>query len=104
MGTTRPQAFATWLEAQMVQRNLSRRALGRVIDPEQPEQGRRTVIRHLSGEVFPVTESRRKYLDAFGLVDDPFAEAESEERQQIVAELLAIAARLERHVTSWVVV
>lgn len=93
--TTKAALFSTWLRGQMIQNKLSNRALGKTIDPELPERGRRQVLRHLSGSHFPNRKTRASYVDAFNLDGDPFTDEEDED-QPMAAELAYLASRLKR--------
>jgi hypothetical protein len=104
-GTTSPKAhlFSSWLRGQMIQNKLSQRALGKKIDPEQPERGRRQVVRHLAGEHFPNRRTRGVYLEAFGLEGDPFTDDEEDSEQAMYRDLReakALLTRIERMVRS----
>lgn len=72
----------------MASRQLSRRALGKLIDPSNPERGRRQVLRHLSGKHAPSVPSRIKYAQAFGLPGDTFLDSEEEDDEMSVPDLL----------------
>ncbi len=61
---TAAHAFAHQLRAVMTERGYSVRALGKAVDPHEPERGRRKVQRSLSGKHMPNDATRRSYADA----------------------------------------
>lgn len=101
--STKAALFSIWLRAQMDRHKLSNRALGRTVDPEMPERGRRQVLRHLGGEHFPNKRTRAGYLEAFGLEGDPFTDDEEDSEQAMYRDLReakALLSRIERKVRS----
>lgn len=101
--STKAAVFSAWLRGQMNQAALSQRELGKRIDPEQRERGRRQVVRHLSGQHFPNARTRRGYLDVFGLEGDPFTDEEEDSEQAMYRDLReakALLSRIERMVRS----
>lgn len=93
--STKAVVFAAWLRGQMAQAGLSQRELGKRIDPEQRERGRRQVVRHLSGQHFPNARTRRGYLEVFGLEGDPFTDDDPED-SPMASELAYLASRLKK--------
>lgn len=75
-------AFSHWLRARMADHDISQRALGKQLDPEQPERGRRQVVRHLSGTNYPSKASRRSYGEVFG---EEFVDEDDEEESDPVS-------------------
>lgn len=55
-----PKPFAVMLRKAMRRQQMSARRLGKLIRPEDPELGRRTVFRHLAGTE-PTDASRAAY-------------------------------------------
>jgi hypothetical protein len=72
----RALAFSHWLRTQMTSKDISQRALGKQIDGDNPERGRRQVVRHLSGQHFPSKRLRRAYATVFG---EEYVEEDDEE-------------------------
>ena len=64
---------------------MSKRALGKLSDPDDPERGRRRVQRHLSGKTAPTTASRRVYAD---LLEAPELAPSEDEEEDLQAELM----------------
>lgn len=95
-------AFAHWLRGQMAEREISQRALGKRLDPAEPERGRRQVVRHLSGDHYPSRPSRRAYAQVLGEEfldpddDEPQPVSLTEELTLLVREHRAFGRRLER--------
>lgn len=87
--STQASLFSAWLRDQMNQRNLTNRGLGRLIDPENVDRGRRKVLRHLEGKRFPIAKSRAVYIKVFDLDGDPFSDA-TDVDQPLSAELHTI--------------
>lgn len=73
--------FNVLLRSEMQRQNLSVRLLGKMIEPDDPELGRRRVQRHLTGTI-PTEASRAAYarvLDAPHLAECCGAAAPTEE-------------------------
>lgn len=73
----------------MDKKQLSNRALGKLLDPPNPERGRRQVLRHLSGKHYPSTAYRKSYGELLGDLPEMFADDDDEEADPVslVAEL-----------------
>lgn len=61
------EAFAYKLRKLVDRSGYSIRALGKAVDPTDPERGRRRVQRHLSGKHLPSRASRDAYAEALGV-------------------------------------
>jgi hypothetical protein len=98
-------AFAQWMRGQMSESQISQRALGKRIDPAQPERGRRQVVRHLSGAHYPSKASRGAYAEVFGeeFLDEDDEEADpvslADELLELARAHRAIGRRLDRLVS-----
>lgn len=89
--------FAVRLQQLMTERGLSKRGLGRLVDPEKPERGRRQVLRHLSGQHAPSRASRVKYATVLGLPPLAFVDEDDEESEPVsLAEELLEVVRVQR--------
>lgn len=58
------EAFAHRLRSLIEREGHSVRGFGRLVDPENPERGRRRLQRHLSGKHLPSKASRDNYAGA----------------------------------------
>lgn len=63
-GTSAAKVFAHQLQKFMEQKGYSVRAFGKLVDPDDPERGRRRVQRHLGGTILPSPASRDSYAAA----------------------------------------
>lgn len=77
----------------MDKKKLSNRALGRLLDPERPERGRRQVLRHLSGKHYPSRASRAAYGEILGPLPEMFDDDDEETHQVSLEEQLNALAR-----------
>lgn len=84
----RAVAFSRWLGSQIAAKQISQRTLGRLIDKELPERGRRQVVRHLSGRHYPSPSMRARYADVFG---EEYVEDDDDEEDDLVLRLHRIA-------------
>lgn len=101
-------AFAFRLERLMREKGFdSKRAFGKLCDPDDPERGRRRVQRHLSGRFMPSPGTVKSYARILGVsVKELDPEAEDEESDQAmpsdlqaqVREVKRGLAKLERSV------
>lgn len=79
----------------------SNRAFGRCVDPENPERGRRNVLRHRSGKHMPSEAMVRVYAEVLGVRPsdlDPSLADEDEEAASVEAVLMAQVRGLRRDV------
>lgn len=84
----RALAFSHWLRARMATKEISQRALGKLIDRDLPERGRRQVVRHLSGSHFPTPRMREAYATVFG---EEYAEDDDDAEVDLAAALNRLA-------------
>lgn len=91
MATTRHRsAFGHRLRAELDRQGLSIRALSRRLEPQNPDQARRSLIRWLSGQTNPRPATRQMIADALGVSVQVFADdEEDEEEADLDAELMA---------------
>jgi ribosome-binding protein aMBF1 (putative translation factor) len=68
MATGTRETYAEWLEKQMQERGLSRRALAKIWRPDDIESARRSIRRYLGG-MFPQERVRREIADALGVAE-----------------------------------
>lgn len=101
--STRAQAFAHILEKLMGERQISRRRMGRLTDPADPERGRTRLKRHLSGKHYPSDTSIAAYaralnvpVSALEVGDDPKKKALNLEDE--LRDALRSLRRIEREV------
>jgi len=68
----------------MTAKQVSQRALGKLIDADNRERGRRQVVRHLSGKHYPSPGMRARYADVFGEEFEEGGEDDDEETDLVV--------------------
>lgn len=73
------ETFGGWLRAAMTERDLSARALGRLLEPDAPERGRRNVLRYLNTGISPRKEMRARIAKALGITPSEMPADDSEE-------------------------
>ena len=82
---TQRTAYAEWLRARMDERGYTQRSFGRALNPDNPEAGRRSVHRYLTGMV-PLERTRKVIAEVLG-VDETGPAPSDEEEQDLVSML-----------------
>jgi transcriptional regulator with XRE-family HTH domain len=85
--------FGEKLRKELDARQMSVRALARVIDPNRPEAARRNLVRWIGGYNDPSRISRIAVADALGLPHELFLEEDDEEADPLVA-LMSVLRRV----------
>lgn len=87
--------YSLKLRRRMSGQGVSTRALGKLTDPDNPERGRRRVMRHLSGTTMPSAASQRTYAEALNAPElAPEDDEEESLNQRLMREVDAARTRL----------
>ena len=82
---TQRAAYAEWLREKMNERGYTQRSFGRALNPDNPEAGRRSVHRYLTGMV-PLERTQKVIAEVLG-VDETGPAPSDEEEQDLVSML-----------------
>ena len=92
--------FGDQLRPILTEKNVSLRKLGRMIDPEHPEHGRRGLARWVGGHHKPTRENRNRVADALGVDRSVFDDEDDEEDHALAIELMTLLRRVLKQETA----
>jgi transcriptional regulator with XRE-family HTH domain len=91
--------FGDQLRHELYRQGLSLRKLSRRLDAENPERARRNLSRWVAGHHRPSAANRALIADALGVPREQFADADDEEEDQEMADLVhALMRRIDQRV------